>query len=84
MKKAKEVKDKLVAYINDLRSNGLTNLKEKVKNSFKNNVVVHFQSKENLKKMVSSLKERISIDRATQKINNWLEKVNNWAMGLDK
>ena len=85
MTKAKNIKKRVVSYINDLKENGLKNIKQKIKDSF-SNLVSTFKSPENFKQMVASLKDRLSsfsLNKVSSKIHNYLTYLNDYLYGIN-
>lgn len=85
MTKAKNIKNRVVSYINDLKENGLKNIKQKIKDSF-SNLVSTFKSPENFKQMVASLKDRLSsfsLNKVSSKIHNYLTYLNDYLYGIN-
>jgi len=62
--------------VKEARENGLKRSMESVKESFKKNVLVHFQSRENFKSMVASLKQRIDLGRVSESLQGFVQRLN--------
>ena len=82
VRKAKEIKESIVDFFLDLKQNGIKKATDRIKESFKNNVLVHFQSKENFSKLVNNLKERLSLKRISESVNSYLERLNERLFGV--
>ena len=78
------MKDRVVDFFTSLKDDGIKKTVDRVKQSFNDNVLVHFKSKESIVNMVKSLKERLSLSNVTNRVNNFLESLNQRLFGLRK
>ena len=58
--KANKFVNKVKSYINDFRENGIKKVGQRIKQAIHDNILVHFKSKESIKQMVTSIKERLN------------------------
>jgi hypothetical protein len=77
------VGEKIINFIDDIKQNGLKTIKAKVVKGFKN-AMVHFESTENFKALVSSLKERLNLQGISRSFTDYLEKLNDRLLGNRK
>jgi len=71
-------------FIEDLRSNGFTKTKERLTKGFKENVLVHFESRENFSQLIKTIGEKLSLQNAINRVNNYMETLNDRLFGINQ
>ena len=64
--------NKVVTFFEDLRGDGLKKIGQKIRDGIKNNVLVHFKSKDNFLKLVN----KFNLSRITDNVNTFLKRLN--------
>lgn len=71
-------------FIEDLRSSGFAKTKERLTKGFKDNVLVHFESREKFSQLVKTIAEKLSLQSAINRVNNYMETLNDRLFGINQ